>query len=212
MGGAGSLEGGVEVDRVRIGLGAPAIEHRGQVAAAAEPVFAGDDHARVHVRGWYIRIARMDDNRDAGAPELGAGFGVRHLPGELFGEGAVDDRDVDAGLFEDAAVEQADLAAAAVGARPWFDLELGFLVLCTIGPKRYRSSNRGVFAFDGLQLSAEVVADLPEPRGGLQLVGVDVAGEGHVSVSERPVWRRASPKIRLAATATLRDRRSGSMG
>src|SRR3569833_702758 len=99
MGGAGRLEGGVEVDRVLVGLGVLAIEHRGKVAATAEPVFAGDDHARVHVRGRHVRIARVNDDRHAGAPEFGAGFGVRHLPGELFGEGAVDDGDLDAGFF-----------------------------------------------------------------------------------------------------------------
>ena len=63
--------------RVGIVLGAPAVEHRRQIGAAAEPGFGGHDHAGVHVHRRHMRIARMGDQRDARGPEARVLGGAR---------------------------------------------------------------------------------------------------------------------------------------
>src|SRR5690606_8660537 len=45
---AGGTVRRMESETVRVGLGAPALENRRQVATTAEPPVAGDDHAYVH--------------------------------------------------------------------------------------------------------------------------------------------------------------------
>jgi hypothetical protein len=59
------LHGGVKGGRVGIVLGAPAIEHRREVDAAAEPRLGGDDVARVHVDRRNVRVVHVRDQRDA---------------------------------------------------------------------------------------------------------------------------------------------------
>ena len=66
---AGAVHGGVEGDACRRPLACAAVEHGRQIGAAAEPPFAGDDHARVHVHGRHIGVLRMRDQRDARGPE-----------------------------------------------------------------------------------------------------------------------------------------------
>src|SRR5690606_37807350 len=90
VGGAGLLHGAVEVDAVRILLGAAAVEYRGESGAAAEPPLAGHHHARVHVHGGDVRVPRMRDEGDAGGPEARAFFGAVHLGGKFGRELAED--------------------------------------------------------------------------------------------------------------------------
>ena len=69
MGIAGGLHGGVKGEGVGIVLGAPPVQHRRQVGAAAEPRLGGDDEARVHMHGRHVRIVQMGDQRNAGGEE-----------------------------------------------------------------------------------------------------------------------------------------------
>ena len=93
-----------------------AVEHRGQVGAAAEPLPAGHHHARVHVDRRHMRIVHVGDERDAARPEARVLLGAGNVLAELGRELAVDGGDVDADLLEDAAVHLRHDAAAAVGA------------------------------------------------------------------------------------------------
>ena len=125
----------------------------------------------------------MDDHRHPGAPELGAGVGVRHLARELLGELAVDDRDMYAGFLEHSAVQEPDLAAAAIRPGPRLDVE----------PAGRALPMRAALVLDRLEAGTEVVADLAEPGGGGGLLGVDVGGEGHFRLAKALVCRMASP-------------------
>jgi len=128
---------------------------------------------------------------------------MRHLPREFLGEAAVHHRDMDAGLLEDAAVQQADLAAATVGAGPGSDLEPSGRMGAVIDT---------ALDLEGFEAGAEIAADLPKPVGGHPLLEVDIVGQRHVRLAKASVWRIASPKIRAAATATLMERKPGRMG
>ncbi len=101
---ADEAEGLVEGKRVRVVLRAAAIEHRRQVGAAAEPLARGHHHAGVHVDGRHIRVLRMRDQRNAACPVTRVFLGARNLLAELRRELAIDRRDMDADLFEDAAM------------------------------------------------------------------------------------------------------------
>ncbi len=111
---AGELHGLVEGERIGIVLRAAPVEHRRQVGAAAEPPARGHHHARVHVHGRHVGIVRVRDQRNAARPEARVLLGARHLLAELGRELAVDGRDVDADLLEDAAVHHRHGAAAAL--------------------------------------------------------------------------------------------------
>ena len=167
---AGSLHGGVEIDGVDIGLDPAAIKHRGEVCAAAEPLLAGDDHARVHVHGRHVRVARVHDQRNAGAPELGTRLGAGHLLGEILGKFAMHGRDMHARLFEHPPMQHAHFPAAASGAVPGGALECA----------RWQIGiGAGNGCFDSLELGADAVAQGPEPQLGHGLFIVDVGGECH---------------------------------
>ncbi|MDT4889664.1 hypothetical protein FQZ97_1263950 [compost metagenome] len=62
---AGRAHGRVEVHRVLVVLHPEAIQHRRQVGAAAEPLLARHDHARVHMHRRHMRVPGMDDQRNA---------------------------------------------------------------------------------------------------------------------------------------------------
>ena len=135
---AGVLDGLVEVLDV---LGEEVAG--GQVGAAAEPPVlvavdgvlgvGGLEVAVVEVDGGGHGVVRVQDEGEAGGEEaervdVGANEGLvvsAHLLDRGARQLAVDDGDVDAGLFEDVAVlEHARDAAAAVGPRPCVCLEL----------------------------------------------------------------------------------------
>ena len=71
MGVAGGLESGVEIARIVVDRRARGGQHRGQVAAAAEPVFGGHNHAGENVTvsgeysedGEYHQISLNDKGR-----------------------------------------------------------------------------------------------------------------------------------------------------
>ena len=107
----------MERDRVGIVLRAAAIEHRRQIGAAAEPGFCGDDEARVHVHGRHMRIVQMGDQRNAGGVKARIVGGAGNLLAEFRREFAEHGRDVDADLFEDAALHHRHDAAAAAARR-----------------------------------------------------------------------------------------------
>ena len=122
---ASAVHGRVKCERVGIGLRAALVENGCQIGAAAEPPLAGHDHARIHVNGGHVGIARVGDQRNAGRPKVWAFLGTWDLLAELRREFAVDGRGMNADFFEDAAVHHAHYAAAAVlargmiGACPW---------------------------------------------------------------------------------------------
>ena len=99
-------------------LRAAAIEHRRQIGAAAEPGFAGDDKARVHVHRRHVRIVRMRDQRNAGGPEARIVGGAGDLLAEFRRELAMHGRAMHADLLEHAAAHQRHHAAAANRSRP----------------------------------------------------------------------------------------------
>ena len=68
--------------------------------------------ARVHVDGGDARVLHVRNERDAGGPEARVFFRALHLLAELFGEFAVDDGNMDADFFKDAAVHDRHFAAA----------------------------------------------------------------------------------------------------
>ena len=75
---------------------------------------AGDDHARVHVHGRHMRVPGVADQRNARGSRMRRllrcpGSAWRNLGRKV----AVDGRDVNARLFEDAAMQHRHLAAAA---------------------------------------------------------------------------------------------------
>ena len=155
----------MEGDGVGILLGAAAVEHRGEVGAAAEPRLGGDDEARVHVHCRHVRVGQVRDQRDAGGPEPRIGLGAGNLAAELGGEFAVDGGDVHAHLLEQAALEHRHDAAAAgraavVGARPWRAHEAGGAVAVERGRR---------VGFERLERRADVVAQQFEPLPGARL-------------------------------------------
>jgi hypothetical protein len=206
MGLAGGAVGGVEGERVGFVLGAAAVEYRGQIGAAAEPPFAGDDHARVHVHGGDVRVPRMDDQRHAGAPELGAILGAGHLIGEIGGELAVDGGDMDARLFEHAAVQHATSRRhrrqAIPGVRSNRPGSRSAWGPCDVMPRCPRSSCTDAHR-----------ASWRNQVAAMRFLGVDIrCGAGSFQFSNPSVWRLASPTISVAARATLIERKPSRIG
>ena len=113
---AGRLHRRVEADRIGVVLRAPRGQHRRQIGAAAEPGFRRDDEAGVHMHGRHMRIARMDDQRNAGGPEARIGLGARDLGAEFRREFAMDGGDMHAGLLEQPPMQHRHDAAAAIAA------------------------------------------------------------------------------------------------
>ncbi len=56
---ASAVHGRVKSQRVGIALDAALVENGRQIGTAAEPPFAGHDHARIHMNGGHVGIARM---------------------------------------------------------------------------------------------------------------------------------------------------------
>ena len=104
-------------------LGAPPVQHRRQVGAAAEPRLGGDDEAGVHVHGRHMRIAQVRDQRNARRPEPGIVGRARNLRAEFGRELAMHGGTVHADLLEQPPAHHRHHAAAAglagvVGAVP----------------------------------------------------------------------------------------------
>ena len=173
---AGGLVGGVKFDRVGMIVAPLPIEHRRQVAAAAEPALCRADLPRVHVDGGHARVVHMRDQRNAGGPEARVVLRAVHLLAELFRERAMHGRDMNADLLENAASHDRHFAAAfvfhAVAARPGRALE------ASGGLPGERACQ---FGFDFLEFGADQVAKLAKPgRGaGLSLLGLRVGGGSH---------------------------------
>src|SRR3982750_2614755 len=102
----------MESERVRVILGAAAVEHRSEVGAAAEPPLGGDDEPGVHVHRRDMRIARMNDERDTARPESGVLAGAGDAVAELGRKLSADRRAVDACLLEELAAQHGHDAAA----------------------------------------------------------------------------------------------------
>ena len=120
---AGRFHRGMKRNGIGIVLAAPALQHRGQIGAAAEPGFGRHDVARIHVHGRHVRIVHMRDQRNAGGKKTRVVGGAGNILAEFGGEFAEHGRDVDADFFEHAAVHHRHDAAAAgraamVGAAP----------------------------------------------------------------------------------------------
>ncbi len=169
MGVAGGLERAVEGRAVGIVLGAPPVEHRGEVGAAAEPGFCGDDEAGVHVHRRHVRITQVRDHRHAGRPEPRILGGAWNLRAEFRRELAKHRRAVHADLLEQASAHHRHDAAAA--GRPG-----------VIGPvprgadeprRRVRIKiDRGV-VFERFKRRADIVAQALEPGPGALLAILD---------------------------------------
>src|SRR5581483_8378025 len=126
----------------------------------------------------------MRDERDAARPEPAVLGRAGDLAAEFGRELAMDARDVDPDLFEDAALHDRHRAAAAARPQPLAPLE----------PPRHAA---GSLVLDRLECRADAVAQRGEPAGRLCLSVVH---------AKCPVWRRASLKAIAPATATLSDR------
>ena len=161
MGVASLLHRGMERDRVGIVLRAARVEYRRQVGAAAEPRLGRHDEARVHVHRRHMRVLRMADQRNAGRPKPRIGVGAGDLLAEFGRELAENGRDVDADLFEYAAMHDRHHPAAAVRA-----------AVIAAAPGRANETSRGTIrerrgggqpGFHSLQCRADVVPQRFEP-------------------------------------------------
>jgi hypothetical protein len=152
--------------RIAIAEIAPPRKQGREIAAAAEPRFGRDHVARIQVHGRHVRIARVDDDRNAGRPETRIIFRAGDLCTEFRRELAAHGGNVDAGFLEDAAMEERHFAAAArragvIGSLPGFARE-------TPGGAPVKLLWRA--GFDRLQRRANAVAQLAEPGARLLLV------------------------------------------
>ena len=124
---------------------------------------------------------------------------------------AVNSGDVDAGLLEHAAVQHSHFAAAASGAVPWRNFKLAGIHV------RIRALNLG---FYGLKFSADPIAQVAEPRLSCGLLVVYVIRKCHGGTEMNRHWSPvnpsvclfASPRISVAASATLIERKPSRMG
>ena len=173
MGVAGGLHRGVEGDRVGIVLRAPALQHRRQVGAAAEPGFGGDDEARVHVHRRHVRVVQVGDERNAGGEKARVVGGAGNLLAEFRGEFAEHRRDMDADLLEYAALHHrhdaaATRRAAVVGAVPGRAYEAAGRAIGERG-----AGGEGVLQI--LECGHDLVAQRLKPGAGALFAGVDLA-------------------------------------
>ena len=114
MGLAGGAQCLVKIYGVGVGLVAPGVEHRGQVATAAKPRSGGDHHARVHVGARDVGVLRVGDQRYAAGPEARVFFGTRDLAAKLRRKLAIDLRDMNPDFLEHPARHQRHGAAAQI--------------------------------------------------------------------------------------------------
>ena len=165
--------------RVGIVLRAALVEHRRQIGAAAEPGFAGDDEARVHVHRRHMRILRMRDQRNAGGPEARILGGAGNLLAEFRREFAMHGRAMHADLLEHAPAHQRHHAAAA-GLRRY---DRCGSTACARSGRRARSAERRARrqrVLHRLERRADVVAQRFEPGARAGLAGFDLACVHHL--------------------------------
>jgi hypothetical protein len=197
---ARGLHGGVERQRIRIVLGAAAIEHRGQIGAAAEPRFRGHHEARVHVHRRHMRIVHVRDHRHARRPEARIVRGARDLRAEFGRELAVHGRAMHADLLEHAAVHHRHHAAAAgcageIRALPRRAHEASRRA---IGQRRARRQR----IFQRFERGADVVAQLLEPGACAGLsVGDHAAASSTLAPQRAATSSPRSRKLRACAPA-----------
>src|SRR5579863_2419523 len=208
----GTFEAGMKRNRIRIVLPAPKVEHGRQIGAAAEPGFLRDDEARVHMHRRHVRVPRMGDQRNAGGPEMRIGLGAGNLLSKFRRERAVDGGGMNAGLFEDAAMQQGHFAAAAIGAQC-------ILALPGRDDERARRAIRrreraGTIALQSFEGRANLRLQRLEPRLRLSLMRRGLAVRRvHVShPSSTLICRIASPRTMAAATATFKERSGARIG
>src|SRR5690606_14105781 len=125
-------------------------------------------------------------------------------------EMAVHGGDMDAGLFEDPAMQHAHLAAAAPRAIPGRALE---------NARRPVGMGAGDLALDSLEFGMDAVAQGAEPGAGGGFLGVDIGWQGHgggmdlqESCVKSPICLMASPSTMAPASATLIERKPGRIG
>src|SRR5689334_12484245 len=179
--------------------------HRRQVGATAEPALRRDHVARVEMHGWHVRVLHVGDHGDAGGPEARILLGAGHRLGEIRAERAVDRRDIDADLLEDAALHHAHHAAPRFA--PVF---VESLCRCTDElagwPLRQLAA---MFLLDLFEGCAKLVAQGFEAFAGAAFaVGVDLDCR---HAGNDPVWRNASPSTMAPACATLSERKPDFM-
>jgi len=168
VGVAGALEGGVEEGAVFFRLRGVE-EHRREVAAATEPAFCGDQHAGVHVDGGHVGVLQVGHQADAGGEEARVFGRAGDLGAEFRAELAFHGGDVHADLLENAAVHEADDAAAAMGA-VFGGAAPGTALEASGGLLRHRVWWR--FGLDCLEGGADSVAQRLEPGAGLGFEGL----------------------------------------
>ena len=203
---AGGFHRGVEIHRVRVVLVALVAEQGIEVAAAAEPDFAGHQHPRVHVRRRYARIARVRDQRDAARPEFAVRLvGAWDLRREGFRKRPVDLREMHAHLFEHPAAHQAHPAAAqiflAVAARPFGQFE---------SPGGALVERRTGRVLKGFEPGADIGLQSLEPCAGTgflvgERVGFRFRGHGRTLDRRAPVSQEACCHIRQGALTRVRQ-------
>src|SRR5690606_22133676 len=174
--------------------------------------------ARVHVHRRYARRAHMRDEGDAARPEARILVRAGYLLPHLLGEGAVDGRNVDADLLEDAASHDRHDAAARIRGRATrrvfcgsrlADRSLPGLAFEAPGlpPIRHRP---GQFVFQSFERRADAVAKRFEPD--TRRLAMLVCTDRHDALGNPVVCRRASPNTMAAASATFSERSPGAIG
>src|SRR6185437_8153475 len=180
--------------------------HRRQIGAATEPALGRDHVACVEMYGRNVRVLHVRDHRDAGGPEARILLGAWHRLRKIRRELAVDGRDIDADLLEDAALHHTHHAATCLAS-----VFVESLCRCTDeSAGRSLRQLAGVFLLDFFEGGAKPVAQCLEAFAGATLaIGVDFGGghDGNV-----PVWRSASPRTIAPACATLSERKPDFMG
>ena len=160
----------MEIHRIFKGLITLVIEQGIEVAATAKPAVAGDQHARVHVRGGHMWIARVGDQADAAGPEVSVGLvSAGYLGGESFRKCPVHKGEMDTDLLEHLATHKAHPAPAkvfaAVSTGPFGQFETA----CRAFIER-----RGSRIFERFKAGADVFLEGFEPRACAGLAGIQI--------------------------------------
>lgn len=172
MGVAGRLHRGVEGQGVRVVLSPIRVQHRRQIASAAEPALGRGDKAGVHMHRRNPGTDRMADQADPGGEEPGILRRAGHRPGVVGRKRSVDGRDMHPDLLEQPAVHHPHDAPAACLAFPRRPHEPPRL------PRKQISGRRILQRLEGRM---DTVAQMLEPGTGLDLLQVERIGKGGVA-------------------------------
>ncbi len=172
MGVAGRLHRGVKGQGVRVIRAPIRVQHRRQIAPAAEPALGRGDEAGVHMHRRNPGADRVADQADPGGEEPGILRRPRHRLGVVSRKRSVHGRDMDPDLLEQPAVHHPHDAPAACLAVPRRPHEPPGL------PRKQIIGGRILQRLEGRM---DTVAQMLEPGAGLDLLQVERIGKGGVA-------------------------------